>query len=175
VIKGANCPAAYHGPDVGYWRIDCVTPYRSDNEAKNGVKWARDGLGFERDHIGDLPRVMSVRLLRTWGLFQPRRMVHFAEGQKLTAARAGLITYYVLLALSGCGIVVLRRRREPLLILVAPAIAVSLVSVLYYGLPRFRAPAELSLIVLSAVALVALAERVAAHGLRAPSTHTSSG
>lgn len=166
VIKGANCPRTYHGRDIGYWRLDCVTGGHSDNEAKNGVRWAKEGLGYERDHLGDLPRVMTVRLLRTWSFFQPRQMVYYAEGQDPEAVRAGLVMYYVLLALSVYGLVLLRRRRQPLVILFAPAITASVVSIFYFGLPRFRAPAELSLVVLAAVSLVALTERIARGDLR---------
>ena len=47
----------------------------------------------------------------------------------------------------------LRRRRFPLLILLAPFITVTVTTLLAYGQIRFRHSAELSLVVLAAVAL----------------------
>jgi 4-amino-4-deoxy-L-arabinose transferase-like glycosyltransferase len=166
VLKGANCPRTYHGRDVGYWRLDCVIGPKSDNEAKNGVRWTKESLGYERDHPGDMPRVLAARLLRTWNFFQPRQMVYYAEGQDPDAVRAGLVVYYALLGLGAYGLILLRRWRQPLVILLGPIIAVSFVSLFYFGLQRFRVPADLSLVVLSAVALVALAERIALRVLR---------
>jgi hypothetical protein len=54
---------------------------------------------------------------------------------------------------------VLRRRGQPLGLLLAPFALVAVVSVLGYGTPRFRVPAEIPLVVLAAVALAALAGR----------------
>ena len=168
VLKGANCPQTYHGPDIGYWRLDCIDGRPKDNEAESGVRWTKEGLGYELDHLGDLPRVLTVRLLRTWNFFQPRRMSYYAEGQQVDGVQAGVVVYYLLLGLSVYGLILLRRRRQPLVILLAPVIAVCLVSIFYFGLQRFRLPADLSLVVLSAVALVALAETVVGR-VRTPS------
>ena len=56
----------------------------------------------------------------------------------------------------------LRRRRETLLVLLAPAAMVTIMSFLGYGITRFRMAAEISIVVLAAVALVALVERARA-------------
>ena len=58
--------------------------------------------------------------------------------------------------LAVAGFVVLRRRRQPLFILIAPFLLVVLVSVTAYGILRFRAPADVALVVLAAVAIDAL-------------------
>jgi hypothetical protein len=57
------------------------------------------------------------------------------------------------------GFVALRRRRKPLFILAAPFALVLFVSVTSYGILRFRAPADVALVVLGAVALDALLGR----------------
>jgi hypothetical protein len=51
---------------------------------------------------------------------------------------------------------VLRRRRVPVWILVAPVITVTATALLTYGSVRFRHSGELSIVVLAAVALDAL-------------------
>ena len=60
------------------------------------------------------------------------------------------------MALAVAGFVVLRRRGQPLFILLAPFALVLIVSVTSYGILRFRAPADVALVVLGAVALDAL-------------------
>jgi hypothetical protein len=164
-MAGANCPETYQGRDIGYWHPECVSRRRSDNEAREGQRWLREALGYERDHLSELPRVAAARLLRTWSLFQPRRMVRFSEGRHHRAEEAGTIVYYLLLILAIGGLVILVRRRQPLLVLLAPALLVSLVSVLWYGIPRFRHSFEIPAVVLAAVALDDLARR--ARGRRA--------
>jgi hypothetical protein len=162
-LKGANCARTYHGVDIGYWRLDCI-PFRPGdvrNEAKTGVRWTKEALGYVRDHAGELPPVLAVRLLRTWDLYQPRRMVAFAEGRSQTAERAGVVVYYGLMGLAAWAVVVLRRRRQPLLILLMPAVMVSIVSIGWYGVPRFRHAFEIPLVVLAGVAMMDLGPRLA--------------
>ena len=64
-----------------------------------------------------------------------------------------MIVYYVLLIPALLGLVVLRRRRTPLWVLVAPAVSVTIAAVLGYGFLRLREPAELTLVVAAAVAI----------------------
>jgi hypothetical protein len=59
----------------------------------------------------------------------------------------------VLIPFAVFGLILLRRRRVPLLILLAPFITVTLTALLAYGQIRFRHSAELSLVVLAAVGL----------------------
>jgi 4-amino-4-deoxy-L-arabinose transferase-like glycosyltransferase len=161
-LKGANCGPTYSGPDIGGWRLDCIGFTRRDvrNEAKADARFTREALDYAGSHLSRLPEVLAVRVLRTWDLYQPRRQVASAEGRAPDAERAGIAVYYVLVLLVIWGVVVLRRRREPLWILLMPAVMVTLVSLGWYGLPRFRAAFEVPLVVLAAVALVDLGSRL---------------
>jgi 4-amino-4-deoxy-L-arabinose transferase-like glycosyltransferase len=162
-LKGANCAKTYGGMDIGYWRLDCISigPQDVKNEAKSGPRWTREALGYARDHASQLPKVLVFRFLRTWDLFQTRRMVYFAEGRSFHAERAGIICYFVMMLLVPWGIILLRRRDRPLWILLMPFVMVSIVSVAWYGIPRFRHAAEIPIIVLASVAGVDLAGRLA--------------
>jgi hypothetical protein len=62
--------------------------------------------------------------------------------------------YYALLPFAVAGIVVLRRRRLQQWFLLIPAGVLTVVSALYYGTVRFRAPFEVCLVVLAAPAIV---------------------
>jgi hypothetical protein len=159
-MSGANCPQTYHGKDTGLWRVDCISPQRpGENQAQAANRWTREGLGYMRDHAGSLPRVMIIRLLRTWDAYQPWRMVAFAEGRDPDVERAGIVVYWLLFPLAVAGLLVLRRRGREFLIMIAPAAVVVLVSLFFYGTPRFRHAADISIIALAAVTVDAALRR----------------
>jgi hypothetical protein len=67
--------------------------------------------------------------------------------------------YYALVALGAYGVLVLRRRRGPWLLLLAPLASVAFVSLTAYGFTRFRVMAEPGLVVLAAVGIDAILRR----------------
>ena len=153
VLAGANCDQAYSGPDTGFWILGCLAPRTpGGNEAKQAEVWRRQGRDYVEDHLGELPRVALIRVLRTWDLWQPRRQVGFAEGRDRTVQEIGTGVYLLMLPLGVAGAVLLRRRRFLLYVLLTPALAATVSSMLGYGLPRFRHAAELTLVVLVAFA-----------------------
>jgi len=174
VLAGANCPATYSGIDVGAWRFDCISARRTADDSVQGARWRSEGLDYAREHAGELPRVLAVRLLRTWDFFQPRRQVRFAEGRPARAQQLATGAYYLLLPLAIAGAVLLRRRPLELALLLCPALLVSLASLLGYGLPRFRHAAELSIVVLAAAALAAILAACASRWRASPGGSPSS-
>jgi hypothetical protein len=74
--------------------------------------------------------------------------------------------YYVLALLTSAGADVLRRRRTTVWPLLVPIVLATVIAITTQGAVRYRAPAEVSLVVLAAVALDALWTRHA--GRRAP-------
>jgi 4-amino-4-deoxy-L-arabinose transferase-like glycosyltransferase len=163
VVAGANCASVYAGRDIGFWHLNCVSRRRPGlNEAEQAAIWRREGRRYAREHAGRLLAVvMPVRVLRTWDLYQPRRQVTFAEGRSVRVTQAGTGVYYVLLVLAVLGAVTLRHRRATLLVLLSLAVLVTLSSAASFGLPRFRQAAEISLVVLAAVAIDRLLCRLA--------------
>lgn len=160
VVAGANCGLTYAGVNMGGWDIRCISERRLDDEAAQAKVWRDEGLAYAGDHLGRLPAVVAVRLLRVWDLWQPRRQVNFAEGRELRVTRAGLAVYYVLAVLAVAGALALRRRGRPLLVLLAPGLTVCVAAVLGYGVPRLRHGFEIPLMVLAAAGAAALLERV---------------
>jgi 4-amino-4-deoxy-L-arabinose transferase-like glycosyltransferase len=158
-VAGANCAQTYRGPDIGYWRLECVSRPRTRNEAREGPRWFREGIDYMRERPGRLPAVVAARLGRTWDVFQPRRMVLFAEGRHYRAEQLGIATYFLLVPLALLGALALRRRGEPLWILLSPFVLVTIVTVAVYGIPRFRHAAEIPLVVLAAVGMGSLLDR----------------
>jgi 4-amino-4-deoxy-L-arabinose transferase-like glycosyltransferase len=157
---GANCDQTYSGVDLGLWGFACLRPVRrpGESEAEHAARLREQATDYAGDHLGRLPLVLAVRALRTWDLYQPLRQAHFSEGTHIQLYRLGLTGYYAVAVLAVWGLILLRRRGQPLLILLAPALLVTVSSLLAFGLPRFRHAAEVPLLVLAAVALTRAAE-----------------
>lgn len=162
VLSGANCDQTYGGEDLGLWKIECISrPSPDRNEAEQSAVWRADGLSYVSDHLPRLVAVViPVRLLRTWDLYQPRRMVELGEGRWQPMERAGVLAYFLLMPFALAGGWMMRRRRGELLILLAPVAAVCVQTVIGYGVPRFRHAAEITIVVLAAIALVAAYDRL---------------
>lgn len=164
VLAGANCDAAYEGPGIGSWHLDCIRPV-SGTEAEQAATWRADGLHHARAHAERLPAVVAARVARTWGVFQA--FPPEAEGRHVGTQTAGNVVWLAVLLPGGvAGAVVLARRRRflPLGMLLAPVAAATVVSVLGFGMLRFRHPMELVAVVLTAVAASALLGRRGAGG-----------
>jgi 4-amino-4-deoxy-L-arabinose transferase-like glycosyltransferase len=182
LVDGANCDATYRGAQLGLWRASFAT--RSDqarlgttvpqaeacfegfdiadphfDEAKASSKDLRAGASYARHHLGSLPNVAAVRVLRTWGVYSPGQQVSFEslEGRPRAWQMRGTVMYWFLAPLAVVGAVLLRRRKRLIAPLVATAVTVTIGAALTYGQQRFRIAAEPAILVLAAVPLVALA------------------
>ena len=163
LLLGANCDAAYFSELIGTW--PCFPdPPRSwgTNEAEISSRFRSQAIDYAQEHSGRVPAVVAVRVLRTWELWDPidqAELEHGISDRNLKAQQAGVLCLYLLVALAVYGGVLLRRRGQPLRILLAPIVLVTVVSALTYGSSRFRVAAELPVMVLAAVAVAELASR----------------
>jgi 4-amino-4-deoxy-L-arabinose transferase-like glycosyltransferase len=159
VIAGANCAATYHGSDTGYWRSDCLAHGHDRNAVFRSDRLRGDGVRYAREHAGRLPTVEAVRLLRTFGLWQPVRHVYFAEGRTMPLREIAVVCVWLVLAFGAIGAWALRRRRTALAILLAPVVVAVITTLVAFGYARFRYAADVSLIVLAGVAVDQLLAR----------------
>ena len=163
LLAGANCDRTYSGEEIGRWVIDCVAEAPSGpilrSEAISAGVFRRHGLEYARDHAAELPGVSAVRLLRTASLYQPGWHARHAEGRERTMTFAGFVAFWLLAPVAVAGAVILRRRGQSLLVLAAPVVLALAITLIGYGEPRFRHGAELSVVVLAAVAIDRLARR----------------
>ena len=175
LLAGANCGLTYHGIDLGFWNIQCISKKDPKlNETEQEAVWRREGINYVGDHAGRLPVVLLARLGRTFDVYQPRRMVQNAEGRWKRVDQAGIVMYFLLLPFAvGGGVLIWRRRRSDLLILLAPVAMVIVQTLTGYGIPRFRHAAEITLVVLSGVAIAALSSRRSAQAASAPTDSTA--
>jgi hypothetical protein len=175
VLAGANCRDTYHGRLLGEWSVACLSYPPNESEGETAARLRRRGFDYIEGHTRRFLWVGGIRVLRTWDFFRPRQQIELSgqEARDTRVERIGVIVYYPLLALAVAGGVLMRRRRAVLLVLLAPAVMVTIMSFLGYGITRFRLAAEISIVVLAAVALVAIAER--ARGWVRPAAGAATG
>jgi len=155
LLAGANCHAAYYGAGVGTWQPRCIAAAGAGNGAQVSTRLARRGVRYAAQHPGRLLVVLPARVLRTFGLFRPAQQLNIdrTEGRNHAASEAALLTCYGLLALSVFGGRALRRRRRSALVITVPLLLTLVVSLTAYGTTRFRIAADLTLVILAAVAI----------------------
>jgi hypothetical protein len=168
-VDGANCPEMFNGPRTGLWRFspDCFEGFLQSelavaNEATVAKAHRDDGIRYARHHIADVPRVMAVRWLRTFGFFDPKRQVAFEslEWRNVRWQTLGMRTYWALLPFAVAGTVTLVRQRRQVGLLLSAAGVVSLTTISTYGNQRFRIAVEPALLVLAATGALALVRRL---------------
>ena len=165
-MASANCDLAYSGPLLGFYDGRFVVkhpsllglPPAADASVANARR-IRAALDYIAAHRGRLPLVLLAREGRAWSFFRPFQQTRFdSEWRKtrLWVDRLGLFAYWTLLPAAACGIVVLRRRRIPLYPLLAFVVTCSIAVALTYGETRYRASAEVSIVLLAAIGVDAL-------------------
>ena len=156
-IAGANCDETFAGDKLGGWWPPCIREHPG-NEAEHHSEALRDGVRYAGDHLGRLPVVLAARFGRVWSVYDPFQT---PEGRSRRIQRLGVIAFFVLVPFAVAGAAVLRRRGVGVWIVATPFVVVSITALATYGNMRFREHAELSLVVLAAVALDAYGRRTA--------------
>lgn len=163
-----NCDTTYSGDKLGYRDFGClgetvrIEGGRGDLSAMDAV-YRNRALEHISENRDQLPKVVAARVLRVWGVFRPEQSVALdgmvegraggVPGDGLRIAREAMWAYFVLLPLAALGTVLLRRRRVQILPLFAQALIVTAVGSITFGLTRYRAGVEVSIVVLAAVAV----------------------
>jgi 4-amino-4-deoxy-L-arabinose transferase-like glycosyltransferase len=161
VLMVSNCDQTYSGALFGYWSINCAAGLENlkGDESQKEVVWRRRGLKYIKAHEGRYPIVTAARVARMWGIWTPKRI---AQGVKYDAALEGrgfwqsqLATdqYYLLLPFAVAGLVLMRRRRTPILPFLAIAGTLTFTAATTFGITRYRAPVDAMLPVLAGVAV----------------------
>jgi 4-amino-4-deoxy-L-arabinose transferase-like glycosyltransferase len=163
LLAGANCHGAYYTELIGTWAcFPHNDPAWGENEAVISDHLRSRAFHYVGDHVGRVPAVVGVRVLRVWDLWSPRSASAFEAriaDRHIDAQRAAMASLYLLVPFAVGGAVVLRRRGDPLGVLLAPIVFVTLVAVLSYGSTRFRVAAEPSIVVLASIGFAAAWQR----------------
>lgn len=172
-LVGANCDRVYGIDDpggIGFWNLWC----KSDadffmpegttfaDQSEQSAYYRRIGVDYIANHKRLLPKVVGIRVARGFGVFGPDQMVWLnqGEGRETWASWTGYVTWWLLLVPAVAGGVVLWRRKVPVWPLASTVVIVLVTVAAFYGIVRFRLPADVAAVVLAAVALDALWRRV---------------
>ncbi|MGK2929702.1 MAG: ArnT family glycosyltransferase [Acidimicrobiales bacterium] len=162
-LVGANCPATYESPSaLGFWVLQCGldVPVEGDRSSASAT-WRAEAFDYIGDNLDRVPTVVAARLGRTFGVYEPKQMVYFNgfEGRETWSSWLAFGQYWTLVPFALAGAVIGIRRQLFLAPLAAPVVVVVVVTVVFYGLARFRVPADVVLVVLAAIAVDAVLRR----------------
>lgn len=165
-MAAGNCAQTYKGERFAYYAFGCNLglgkspgPVAPDNIAPDPIaadaRLRRRATDYMRDHAGRVPLVMAARIGRTFGVFRPFQQMRLEteRGTPEWVFRVGFFAYWALLPLAAAGAVITRRRGTPIYPLLTFPVAAALSVLLTIGAVRYRAPAEIVLVILAAVAL----------------------
>jgi hypothetical protein len=159
LVAGGNCDPVYGGEQKGLWLLSCVraidTTGLETDELGRTRRWLDAGIDYARDHAAEVPGVAVVRVLRSWGLWDPSGQIAWEtlEGRDRDWHTLAHRAHLVVLGLAVAGFVVLRREPRDLALLLTPVVIAVLVAAVSVGNTRFRAGADVALVVAAAVAV----------------------
>jgi 4-amino-4-deoxy-L-arabinose transferase-like glycosyltransferase len=162
-MQAGNCPQTYEGDALGYYVWGCVllTPTSAESSVAD-AQYRSIAIHFMRDNASRLPVVVAARVGRTFNIYRPAQQVAFEaeRGSSHGVIIGGMVGFWILAPLAIAGAVLARRRGVPIYPLLAFG-AIVLVSVaLTIGSVRYRAPFEIPMVLLAAVAIDALVGRL---------------
>lgn len=161
----ANCLKTFYGKATGFVEYGCALNVPACQgivaEVPESECLEHQAVNFVLHHKRRVPIVVLARVARAFQLFDYNLDMYYAGvwGRPKGVATAGLIVYALLAPLAAGGVLLLRRRRVPLLPLVIPFLLAAIVTASSFGFSRYRIAADVALVVLAAVAVDALAER----------------
>lgn len=162
-LIGANCPNSYWGPGKGFWSLQCndlvAVPAEAD-QSERSTLYREYAVDFISENRSEIPGVVAARLGRGFSLWETAGMtfLNTGEGRETWASNIGLWQYWILTPLAVWG-----WWRWPSLQARWPALVTAGLSVLvivaFYGIARFRIPAEVVMVLGAGVTLQALGQR----------------
>jgi hypothetical protein len=114
-----------------------------------------EAIDYMKEHKGRVPVVIAAREGRAWGVFRPFQDMRFDtfRGTPLRVIQLGFLAHWALAVAAIAGFVVLWRRKVPLLPFIAVFATVAIGVAISFGSSRYRAPADVPIVLLAAVAL----------------------
>jgi 4-amino-4-deoxy-L-arabinose transferase-like glycosyltransferase len=155
-VATANCGPAYYGPDIGYGELGCLYPFYGGDQSIDDSKYLHNGIQYAEGHLSRLPVVVFAREGRTFGFWNPWQQTSIDAqwmGSRVVVTRLAMVSYWLLLVPAVGGLVAFRRRRVPLYPLLAFVLTAVIAVAPSIGDPRYRAAAEVPLVLLAATGI----------------------
>lgn len=161
-MASGACDMGFYGPNAGFWSGGCLSPMSDpgtklgEDESQIDKRFRSGAWAYMSDNANAVPRVLSQRLGRTFGLFEPLQQAEFdqtAENRDWWVAGSGLTTFYVLAVAAIPGAYLIRRRKLPIYPLVIPIVTSAIGVMFVFGTTRYRATSETAIVLLAAVGI----------------------
>jgi 4-amino-4-deoxy-L-arabinose transferase-like glycosyltransferase len=156
-IAGANCDPSYYGAGIGTWNDRCFSDITGKplEESVAASEMRSRAMHYAEHHKTWIPLVALARIGRALDVYKPADNVTLGELERRPRfwSWTALAIYALLVPAAAAGAIILRRRRIPITPFIAVIVLTTVTAALFWGNPRFRRPAELALIVLTAVTI----------------------
>ena len=163
VLEYANCDHTYSGRFLGYWSAQCDRgEWPEGDESTAGAHKLGIARDYIVDHLAEQPKVIAARIGRLFGLFRPFQNADFDvffERRLASAVDASVWLGWLVGGLAVAGAAVMRRRGHTLLPCGALVAATAVTAAVTFGISRYRAGADVALVVLASVAVGAAIDR----------------
>lgn len=170
-LSSSNCDVVYNGPRVGLWSWECSIKrlnrfYEDNPEADRSEEMkflGRAGRDYINDHLADQPRIIGLRVARAFGFYKFQSQLvtdKKSDGRGNMVSRGAWYTYYGLLPLAALGALISRHKNRSLPIVIIPLITAVITVAITFGSTRYRAISEVTLVILGAVGINYLVQRV---------------
>jgi 4-amino-4-deoxy-L-arabinose transferase-like glycosyltransferase len=155
-LSAASCDEVWYGKLIGYYANCFQGPWPDPDldESQRDLVPREQAIEYTKDHIERLPLVVAARVGRLWNVFKPGQTTMldwWIEGRGRAASWIGLFAYYALWPFAIYGLVVMRRRRVPIFPLIAIALIATFGAAITFGVTRYRAPAEVALVLAASI------------------------
>lgn len=161
-LVGTNCDTTYYTGGIGFWDLGCafaadakVADRDQLDQSQVSAAYRDQAVSYVRANKGALPSVVWHRVLRVWNLHQPHQMVWLnqGEGRETWASWWGVWWSWAILPFAVWGALLLRRAGVAVWPLLSTVVIVTVTAAVFYGIVRFRLPADVAFCALAGVAL----------------------
>ena len=158
-LAAGSCDATYSGKLIGYYYVCFTGPYPAGVDESEHDRAPREyALDYIDSHKSRLPVVVAARIGRLWGVFKPGQTTAFdwwIEGRGRVPSWMSLFFYYALIPFAALGLVKMWRRKITTLPILAPMAIATFAAATTFGITRYRAPAEVGLVLAAAIGISA--------------------
>ena len=174
-LAAGNCDLTFSGPNLGFYDTKCllapqiVEPNTEDRSLRDS-EYQLIARAYISEHSSELPKVMAARVGRVWHLYRVDQSIGldgYVEGRAGGApsegfflVREALWAYFVLAPLALFGLYALHRKGTKIYPLLMQPALVTVVAALTFGITRYRAGAEVTIVVCAAVAINLIATKL---------------
>ncbi|MDQ1382256.1 MAG: hypothetical protein QOJ71_2975 [Actinomycetota bacterium] len=177
----SNCSYVYSGHLIGFQDDRCNEEAVRSGRITGTDDPTRDnqylhvGLDYARAHASRIPVVVLAREARTWGLLPSQLHLDDQRGTSYYVVVLGYLFYWALIPFAIAGALILHRQRVMELPLLAFFVTVGISVALTYGFTRFRAAAEVAIVLLAGVASERVLRWITSAARRAPARRRRGG